>query len=265
MGERERPLQRLAVKIKVRQEKFAALTAMLSEYIYSVLLWTSSLLQAFNERQFEYAPNNVGCGEIESYDELWLHLSAKMVEIIPSIKSHFEPLNKNYPCPWKAEQWLPQRCPIYNPGPWKCISIYGKRDWQILLRVWTLKWRDYFEWSSCTQSHHKGPCKPERRESQSQWFHVREDWMGHWGAGGCRLSLDAGRDKETGSSLELPRRNPAPPTPLAQWDPPQTSMKLLRSFCLVLSHYVGNNLLQQQEEIDAMSLSFIKWSLQKDI
>lgn len=44
MGERERPLQRLAVKINIRQKKSAALTAMLSEYSYSVLLRTSSVL-----------------------------------------------------------------------------------------------------------------------------------------------------------------------------------------------------------------------------
>lgn len=125
----------------------------------------------------------------------------------------------------KQNNGSPQRCLFYNPWTWKCISTCSKRKWQVLLKVGTLKWRDDLELSSCTQRHHKGSCKPERQENQSQGLHVREDWMSHGGAGQCGQSLDTEkmRQQQQGLLWASTEEPSSAYSILAQWDPHQPS------------------------------------------
>ena len=57
---------------------------------------------------------------------------------------------------------------ILTPGPCECVALRGKRDFADVMKLKSLRWRDYSGLSRWTQCHHEAPYRGKREEAGSE-------------------------------------------------------------------------------------------------
>lgn len=73
---------------------------------------------------------------------------------------------------WQAEPWCPQDSHTLIPRTCEYLTLHGKRLFAVVMKLRTLRCEDYHGLTLWAQGNHKGPCKKEAGEAETE----KETW-----------------------------------------------------------------------------------------